>query len=75
MSILRCALCGRRLLTAAAWLPEVKIGRRAGPAAAVGPTCARNAGLVSVSCRSVVRSRRVHRSAASSSQIDWLVTP
>lgn len=72
---LRCVLCGRRLLSAAASLPAVDTGPTPHPAGPVGPTCARNAGLVPrslFSCKRVVSTRRASRRAAASPQADWL---
>lgn len=57
---LRCVMCGRRLKSAAA--------------TPVGPTCAGNAGLLRLSCRQVVASRRASRRALQlvSGQADWV---
>lgn len=41
-----CVKCGRRLLRAAATIPAVETGPTPHPAGAVGPTCARKAGLL-----------------------------
>lgn len=56
-----CCLCGRRLLRAAATIPAVTTGPMPHPAGAVGPTCARKAGLLAVSLftRRRVTGRRV----------------
>lgn len=44
-----CIRCGRRLSRAAATIPAVETGPMPHPAGAVGPTCARKAGLLPAS--------------------------
>ena len=50
-----CCMCGRRLTRAAATIPAVETGPTPHPAGAVGPTCARKAGLLPVSLFSRLR--------------------
>jgi len=44
--MLRCVRCVRRLLRAAATIPAVETGPTPHPAGAMGPSCARKAGLL-----------------------------
>lgn len=52
---LRCVICGRSLLKAAAWKPAAE-GATPHPAGPVGPTCAVKAGLIE---RTLFSQRRV----------------
>lgn len=62
-----CCMCGRRLRKSAATIPAVDTGPTPHPAGAVGPTCARKAGLLPVSPftrrRVVTRRQRARRDA------------
>lgn len=63
--MLRCVRCGRVLRKAAATIPAVDTGPTPHPAGAVGPTCARKAGLLPPSLferkRTATRRPRVRR--------------
>lgn len=65
--ILRCVTCGRRLTRAAATIPAVETGPTPHPAGAMGPTCARKAGLLAGSLfsrrRTATRRPRSRRDA------------
>jgi hypothetical protein len=58
--MIRCCKCGRRLKRAAATIPAVETGPTPHPAGAMGPSCARKAGLLppSLFSRKRVASRR-----------------
>jgi hypothetical protein len=70
---LRCVICGRSLRTAAATMPAVETGPMPHPAGAVGPTCARNAGLLkpSLFTRKVQAVKRMKR-LRQTLQADWV---
>lgn len=70
---LQCVICGRRLRTAAATIPAVESGPTPHPAGSVGPTCARNAGLVkpSLFTRRVLAVKRLKR-IRQTLQADWV---
>ena len=65
---MRCVACGRRLSRAAATIPAVETGPTPHPAGAVGPTCARKAGLLPASLftrkRAATRKPRCRRNGA-----------
>ena len=44
--MIRCCACGRRLTRAAATIPAVETGPTPHPSGAMGPSCARKAGLL-----------------------------
>lgn len=58
---LHCVICGRFLRTPAAMLPAVETGPMPHPAGPVGPTCARNQGLVAPSLFTRKVTRRTAR--------------
>ena len=68
---LQCVICGRSLRTAAATMPAVETGPMPHPAGAVGPTCARNAGLLKPSLFTRKASKRAAR-VRPTSQLDWV---
>jgi len=74
---LRCVLCGRSLLTAAAWKPAAE-GATPHPAGAVGRTCALKAGLIErtlFSSRRRVVVKRVRRTKPASPQMALELIP
>ena len=72
---MRCVMCGRRLLKAAATVPAQPSGLTPYPAGAVGPVCARRAGLI---VRKLGTKRRVAirspwlRAKRANAQQDWV---
>ena len=69
--ILRCISCGRRLTRAAATIPAVETGPTPHPAGAMGPSCARKAGLLPPSLFTRKRVMRKPRTRAQTEHTLW----
>lgn len=74
---MHCVICGRRLRKAAATIPASDAGPTPHPAGAVGPTCARNAGLVRASLFTRSAKKRIttgkrEKARRESGQLDWI---
>lgn len=72
---MKCVICGRRLNKPAATLPARTSGPDPHPAGPVGPTCARNQGLITATLftrRKPALTVKPRRDKTDKRQIDWV---